>query len=374
MTAAGADLLPSTVVRIRALIAAAPVLLALVGSAACNPGRPPAATVGSTDISAQRLDEVLGAYVEGAPDLYRSQVEGQGEDTYQMGAANAILNGLVLQVLQAELAEDAGEVPSEEDVAEARQLVQAAFVSGATQPGEEAGATAEGQAALEQSQAIFAAMSEDTQEWLVDLRATTIAFADSLGGSEEEAREVYERNARTYDLLCLRAIVVPPDAIAGVQERLAAGEDFGEVSTQVTTIEDLAAAGGDLGECLTVEGLVQANLGQDIVDLVANLDAGQVAGPVDLGTDETGQTLQALLEVRDRQVQPFDAVADQIMASLTGDAALATRVQEALAEADIHVDPRFGTWDGSVGSILPPDGSRVPDDLAVDAGIPTDGG
>lgn len=362
--------------RIRALLAAAPVLLALLGSAACNPGRPPAAVVGDGEVSAERLDDIITAYVEGAPEIYRSQIEGQGDDTYQMGAATAILNGLVLQVFQAELAADANVVPGEADVETARGLVEAAFVAGATQPGEESGATEQGGQALQQSQAIFAAMSESTQEWLVDLRATTIAFADSLGGSEEEAREAYDRDPATYDLLCLRAIVVAPDALAGVQERLAAGEDFGAVSTDVTAIPDLAAAGGDLGQCLTVEGLVQANLGQEIVDQVATLDAGEVAGPLDLGQDETGQALSALIEVRERQRQPFEDVMDQIMATLTGDAALAGRVQEALPDADVRVDPRFGTWDGTTGSVTPPDGSRIPADLAVDEGFgdPTAGG
>lgn len=345
------------------------VLLVVAATTACNPGRPPAATVGGTDISAQRVDQMLDAFVEGAPDTYRGVIEGRGEGTTQMGAAAAILNTLVLQVLQAELAADAGVIPSEEDIDEATGLVQASFVGGAAQPDDTA-PTAEATTALEQSTAIYEAMPTDLQEWLVDLRATTLAYADSLGATDEQAREAYEADPSAYDLLCLRAIVVEPADVTSVQERLDAGEDFGQVSSEVTIDEQLAAAGGELGECLTTTQLGQVGLDPTVVDLIVGLDSGEATGSVDLGDG-----LGYWFEVQERQEQPFEAVAEEIKAGLSGEVALQERVQEGLSEVDVRVDPRFGRWDPETGTITPPDGSRAPGGLPVeDELVPVAGG
>ncbi len=345
-------------------------LLVVAATSACNPGRPPAATVGGTDISAARVDQMLEAFVEGAPDIYRSAIQGQGDDTTQMGAASAILNSLVLQVLQAQLAEDAGVVPGADDIDEATRLVQASFVSGAAQPDDPA--PAEGAAAaLEQSTAIFDAMPADLQDWLVDLRATTLAFSDSLA-TEDEAREVYDADPSAYDLLCLRAIIAEPDGVDAVQQRLDAGDDFGAVSTDLTIDPQLAAAGGELGQCLTLDQMVQAGLSQAVVDIIATLDdTGDLTGPVDLGDGYA-----YWFELQERQQRAFDDVAEEIQQGLTGggDAALQQRVQDALADVDVRVDPRFGTWDAETGSITPPEGSRVPGPMAVEDPFAPTGG
>ncbi|HEX7133348.1 MAG TPA: hypothetical protein VF228_12280 [Iamia sp.] len=364
--------------RLRALtrparaVATGAALAGLVLSAtSCNVGRPTAASIEGREISVERLDELVAAFIEADPETNGPQLEGEGEDTYRMSAVAGILNTLVIQVAQTELAQREGAIPTEEERTEAEDLVRNSFATGAeAEPDPATGEISEeAAAAQETSAAVFDALSTDTQEWLVDLRATTLALTRELAeGADlsEQARQAYESDPSVYDALCLRAIIVGTDALEGVQDRLAAGDDFGAVSAEVTIDPDIAAANGELGGCLTPSELTAAGLAQPIVDLVTPLEVGEVSEPVEL---EEGTV--ALFDVSDRQPTPFEEVQADIEATLPdpGEAALADLVQGSIVDLDIDVDPRFGTWDASTGTITPPDGARTPavDSELVDA-------
>lgn len=339
-------------------------LLALVLTAtSCNAGRPPAASVAGRDLSAQRLDDLVGAFLEADPDTYGAQIEGQGEDTYQMAAVSSVLTTLVIQMAQAELAEREGAIPTEEERTEAEDLVRNSFAAGADaevdpttgQPSEEAAQ------AQEASAAVFDALSEDTREWLVDLRASTLALArvaaEDSGDVEEQARGLYEADPTIYDRLCISAILVPADQIDAVQQRLDAGEDFGQVSAEVTVDQQIAENQGSLGDCIPAGQLPQF-LPQEVIDLVVPLDVGEVSEVFDL---QDGTV--AVFELSDRQPTPFEEVRAEIEASLPdpGEAALSQLVQESIGDIDVHVDPRFGTWDAETGTVTPPAGARTPE-------------
>jgi hypothetical protein len=310
---------------------AACLALAVMSSAACNPGRPPAAQVGSTDISAERIDEIIAAAVEVDPETFVPEVEGDGEGTYALDEVARLLNTVVLQAAQAELADREGASPTEAERTEAEELVRNSFSAGAIVP-PDTEASEEQLQAQEDSSAIFDALSEDTQEWLVDLRAHTLA----LGRIAQE--QVSGGGARgADDPVCLRAIVVDAAQVEPVQQRLADGEDFGDVSSEVTIDPQLAEAGGSLGEdCLTATQYEQAGLEPQFVAVISELDFGEVSDPVDLG-----EGVVALFEVRQ-----------------DSEAALATYVVREIDGVEIKIDPRFGTWDPETGEITPPAGAR----------------
>jgi hypothetical protein len=292
-----------------------------------------------------------------------------------MGAVSAILGTLVLQTAQAELAEREDARPTEEERTEAEDRVRNSFAAGAdAEPDPATGQlTPEQQQAQETSGKVFDALSPETRDWLVELRAATLALArvagEDAGDVEAQAREIYEADPSAFDALCLRAIVVENADVPAVQARLDAGEDLGAVSAEVTVNPEIAAAEGSLGGCVPITQLPQF-LPQPLIDAVTALEVGEVTAPNDLGDGST-----AWFDVSDRQTSAFEDVQAEIEATLPdpGEAALSALVQESIGEIDITVDPRFGTWDAATGSITPPDGARVPatDAPLIDGGTPT---
>lgn len=368
---------PRALTRSARAVATGAALVGLVLSAtSCDAGRPAAATVEGREIPAERVDDLIAAFLEADPDTYADRIEGAGEDTYQMGAVAAVLSTFVVQTVQAELADREGAVATEDERSEAEDLVRNSFAAGAdAEPDPATGQLSpEATEAQERSGAIFEALPEDTQEWMVDLRATTLALArvagEDAGDNAAQARALYEADPSAFDALCIRAIVIPATDLPAVQDRLAAGEDFGAVSGEVSTDPTIAEADGELGGCLPASQLTSAGLPQEVVDLVAPLAVGEVSEPFDLGNGSI-----ALFDLSDRQPTAFGEVQAAIEATLPdpGEAALADLVERSIGAIDVHVDPRFGTWDADTGSIVPPDGARLPEADAelVDGGTPT---
>ena len=368
---------PRALTRSARAVATGAALVGLVLSVtACDAGRSVAATVEGREIPAERVDDLIAAFLEADPETYAARIEGEGEDTYQMGAVAAVLSTFVVQTVQAELAEREGAEPDEDERSEAEDLVRNSFATGAeAEPDPATGQLSpEAQEAQARSSAIFDALPEATREWMIELRATTLALArvvgEESGDSAERARAVYEADPSAFDALCLRAIVIPTTDLPAVQDRLAAGEDFGAVSAEVSTDPTIAEADGELGACLPASQLTSAGLPQEVVDLVAPLAVGEVSEPYDL---QNGSV--ALFDLSDRQPTPFEEVQAAIEATLPdpGEAALADLVRRSIGAIDVHVDPRFGTWDAATASVLPPDGARLPEADAelVDGGTPT---
>src|SRR5690606_10795935 len=102
-----------------------------------------------------------------------------------------------------------------------------------------------------------------------------------------------------------------------------------------------ATNGGD--QCISLsqyESQMEPTLFADL----SAAGAGDVLGPYPF--DEEGNVY--LIEITSIDVPPFEAVADQIMASLPADdgsAAMTELVSEILDGDDVRVDPRFGRWD-----------------------------
>lgn len=155
-----------------------------------------------------------------------------------------------------------------------------------------------------------------------------------------------------YTTVCVRHVLVETeDEATTVLDRLASGEDFASVATEVSL--DTGTPGGDLGCSLAgryVPEFAQASLDAEL---------GELFGPV--GTDFGFHVL-----VVDDRSAPTEAeltadpqafLTDQDMNVLWSD-----WFNEKLQEADVTVDDRYGFW--SPVGIVPPDRP----DLAPDQG------
>lgn len=124
-----------------------------------------------------------------------------------------------------------------------------------------------------------------------------------------------------------------------VVDRIEAGEDFAAVAQEVSTDPGSAPQGGALGP-LQVGAFVP-----EFEEAALALEPGEVSAPVETQfgwhviTTEAGQELTEELraqitdEVRQQQVQ----------------GELGALLQRLLDEADVEVNPRFGTWDPAFG-------------------------
>ncbi|HXH56008.1 peptidyl-prolyl cis-trans isomerase [Iamia sp.] len=354
---------------VRSAVAAAALMALVLGATACNPGRPPAATVGDTDISGQRVDDILDAYLEADAEMYGESIEGDGDDTLQMEPVASLLSNLVLQTLQSNLAAERGVEPTEAERTEAEQQVTTSFVSQTeADPAAPEGEVSEAEAA---STEIFDALAPDTREWLVDLRADSLALTRVLSEEnppdEEAARQFYEENPAQFASVCLRLLVVAEDGLDAARARLDAGEDFGDVSAEISTDPAVAEARGVTGECTPLSQL-QQQLQGEAFEQIASSEVGGVSGP--FAYDDQGNVV--LVEVQDIQLAPFEDVRDTLLQQLPagGEAALGELIEAELAETDVRIDPRYGRWDAEQGTVIPPTGP-VPD--APTAPVPPPG-
>lgn len=326
------------------VLVAVGVLLVALGAGACNPGRPPAATVDGTDISAERVTDILSAYAETAPDDAREQIRGEGDASYSTQWASDVLRILVIRTILAEEARDRGLEVSQEDRKAGRDELEQSLASGS--PEENLGKD------------LVDAIEADTRRWLIGLAGAAVALRrDEAEGADvsEAARQFYEANPDQFLAVCLRLILIAPDQLDAVAARLDAGEDFGDVSAEVTIDPELAAARGSTGECLALPQL-QQQIEPALFESIATAAEGDVIGPETF--DEMGNL--GLIEVEGRQQQAFVDVQEQIAQQVpaTGEAEVDALLERRLRRVEVRLDPRFGRWDSAEGVVIPPRGSR----------------
>lgn len=335
------------------------VALMLATSACGSAGQPPAATVDGTDISADRVDEIVGAYVAADPETYSEAFAGEGDDTLSMNPVSNVLSSLIVQVLQSDLAADRGVTPTDEERTQAEEAVRTSFVQqeqadpadpAATEPSESEAA----------SGAIFDELSESTQKFLIDLQADSIALSRQLGeesgSGDAAAQEYYDQNPDQFKALCLRLLALPEADLPTAQARLEAGEDFETVSRELSTPPEVIQSLDEEPQCQPLSTF-QQQLQAEAFEQLASAVAGDVVGP--FAYDEEGNVV--LVEVPEVRLTPFEEVRELILQNIpaAGDQALNDLVTSTLAEADVSVDPRFGTWETDRG-VDPTTGTPLP--------------
>lgn len=308
-----------------------------------------AATVNGDDIPAEDLEEELLA-IRGN-EGYRGAVErtllqqglsvtGDGEGTFDTAFAARLLSlGVFFELIEQE-AQARGVTVTPADLEEARAPTVASV------GGEE----------------VFGAFPEDYREELVRRQALAGRVQEAIAPTPglEQAREYYEQNRSDFAAVCVSHIFVsaergPDEARARIEDlarQLSEGADFRVLATEQSDDAAAAAQGGSLG-CQPRGSLIPA-----FEEVAFDLPLGQVSDPV-----ETNVGFHLIL-VEDRRELPFEEVQNQVLEALEGNRVpvFADFVNEVTCEAEVEVNPRYGTWTGACedsqleGRVLPPEG------------------
>jgi parvulin-like peptidyl-prolyl isomerase len=172
---------------------------------------------------------------------------------------------------------------------------------------------------------------------------TEIEDADVEGYFEEHEAELAVETACASHIL-----VETADEADEIAELLDGGADFGALASERSIDAGSGAQGGELG-CGPAGRFVDA------------FDAAVFSQPV----GEVGDPVQTefgfhLILVTERSVATFDDVRDDVEATLVQERQQAAQqaffdwFNEALASSEVEIDPRYGTWDASIGDIVGP--------------------
>ena len=168
------------------------------------------------------------------------------------------------------------------------------------------------------------------------------APGDTAPPNAEELASRYDAGIESSGILCSNAIVVADEETATrVAGELTGGAAFDELFAAENIDPDLATRGGDIG-CLTSATLAQSPESEFITE-VSGLSTDTAVGTAPL-IDQAGTELGwVVLRFRDFAGLGAD---DVTLVTETITAA------ERLAEADIFVDPRYGTFDTTTGQVV----------------------
>ncbi|MCU1452639.1 MAG: hypothetical protein JWN46_785 [Acidimicrobiales bacterium] len=343
--------------------AAAPVVALLVvlalGASACSGfgpvGRPPAATVNGTDISTTRVLNLLKAQQRNqaieqreakaqkqpAPSL--PVLKGDGSGTWSTAEFARTLQPVIqLQVLTDALNK------RHHQISDANRKDARADLASRLAP-----TAATGQAPdLAAGEAALKKRDPQLVQFFVDLTAAQLALRDDLAKNQSSAaaregqlRAAYEQQKGQLAQACLNVIVAKTQAAAAAaRKRVDAGQAFTTVARQVST-DSTASTGGDAG-CGRLSQ-ISGNLG---LPATTTPPAGTVIGPLNL------QGSYVVVLLRSVTIPTFAQAKPTLEASVpaAGTTEAAAELAKLLAAADVHIDPRYGTWDPKKGAVVAP--------------------
>lgn len=330
------------------------LVLALATSACGDTVRPAAATVNGQQISQDELDAELEAiqsntaYVQ-TVEQGGFQVLGDGEGTLSNAFVGRVLTRQIFLHLVHEEFERQDLEVSDADLEEAKpQVVES--VGG---------------------QETFERFPEKYQRTLLRRNAEVAKLQEALAGddavTEEKVRAFYDENQEQFAQTCVSHILFSPTGPGGqidqaqvpaqleqlkataaaARAEIAAGADFAAIAAARSADASNKDQGGDL-EC--------GGPGRFVPEFEMAMEAlavGEVSEPV------ATQFGVHLIKVTDRKPLSFEEAAPQIEQQLQAESQdrFSDFLEEAVAEAEISVNPRYGTFekDGPAPAIVPPD-------------------
>ncbi|MGH9150828.1 MAG: peptidylprolyl isomerase [Acidimicrobiales bacterium] len=189
---------------------------------------------------------------------------------------------------------------------------------------------------------VFRAFPAAYRRDLVRIFSEVSALGEALGEAavdDEAVRSFYEENPDAFSQTCVRHILVDSEAKAAeLKARIAAGESFADLARAESTDNQVpngsAQQGGDLG-CVAKGSLVP-----EFEAAMEALQPGQVSDPV------RTQFGYHLIEVLERKVVALEEAAPRIRENLQSSRPDPVQrfVTEALADATIEVNPRYGSF------------------------------
>ena len=169
-----------------------------------------------------------------------------------------------------------------------------------------------------------------------------VAADDSAGVDADEAAARYDAGIESSGTICISGIVVETEDTANrVADELVAGADFAELLAAENLDPSLGDAGGDIG-CITSDQLAQA-ADVEFVQVAAGLSAEDPVAVSQLFDNQGNEFAWVVLAFR-----PFAELSAADADAVT--AAIDSAVK--LADADVFVDPRYGTFDAATGQVV----------------------
>ena len=311
------------------LLAAVVALVLLTGLSGCDAGRPPAAKVGQSEISSATLIEDLQAEAARAKATDSSSTpERDVEDTYSAAAAAELLGRRIRYELL-------GEVLKARDITvtdEERNLAEQSLCTGGSNA-----QVPEGECpGLKGYPSYY-------RTFQIELAARGNAYSAAITNARADAeaiRKLYEDlKADDPDQLqvqCYRAASVPDEGVVSqIQVGVAAGQSF----------EDAVGA----VEGAQINPDTQCDPAVVIPAEVIQAEEGVVLGPFPT------QGGQFVIQVEERRAGTLEEVTgllqQQISQQNEQDA-----VEELLTKAEVSVNPQYGRWNRSTGTVDPPKG------------------
>lgn len=212
-------------------------------------------------------------------------------------------------------------------------------------------------------QDVFDAFPEDYRNELVRRQALTNELQQALGSGAgaQDARELFEENEDQFKGVCVSHIFASAEqrglegAEARIKElaaRLEAGADFRQLATEESDDTAAAAQGGSL-DCGG-----RGRFLPEFEEAAFELPVGEVSDPVQTSVG------YHLILVEERRPLTFEEVRPQVEQELQRRQLMAFSelIDELTCEADVDVNPRYGSWmDGCddpavVGEVVPPEG------------------
>ena len=153
---------------------------------------------------------------------------------------------------------------------------------------------------------------------------------------------IYDEGPATSGVVCIKAIVVADEATAGgVLADLDGGTPFADAFTENNLDQSLAATGGAV-QCLGPQD-IELNTTQPFVVAAAGLTPDEPAATAPL-FDQTGAEVGWVVLA----FRPSDELEADEVDQLAG----LVDLTDAAADADVYVDPRFGTFDPETGTVV----------------------
>jgi hypothetical protein len=174
------------------------------------------------------------------------------------------------------------------------------------------------------------AVRAEITTWIQEQIAALPVDTDALAGN-------YDAGVAASGLLCLSAIVVADEATANAAlAELEAGTAFPDLFAEFNLDEQLTATGGAL-PCLT-SGDIGATEGVPFLEVAVDLNAASPLGIAPLSDASGAEIAWVVLDFR-----TFDELTPDDLAAMSA----------ASTTADVHVDPRYGTFDRTTSQVVP---------------------
>jgi len=161
--------------------------------------------------------------------------------------------------------------------------------------------------------------------------------------TDEDAQQAIDEDPNPWTEVCAAHLLVATEEEAQVaMDRLADGEEFAAVASELSLDTGSGANGGDLG-CSSPAGYVT-----EFADATMTAPLGEVVGPV-----ETEFGFHVIV-VESRTTSPVAEVRESLLESALSEA-LNTWFADAIGAATIVVTPEYGTWvTEPTPQVLPP--------------------